>query len=164
MTNSIRIIGGSAHPEFAEQICAHVGVELCKTRLVRFSNENMMVQILENVREADVFVIQPSCPPVSDGILELLITIDALRHASARRITAVLPYFPYARSDKKDQPRISITARLMADLLETAGAHRVLTMDLHAPQVQGFFRIPVDQLKAAPIICDHLSNTRTLDD
>ena len=123
-----------------------------------------MVQILENVREADVFVIQPSCPPVSDGILELLITIDALRHASARRITAVLPYFPYARSDKKDQPRISITARLMADLLETAGAHRVLTMDLHAPQVQGFFRIPVDQLKAAPIICDHLRNTRSLDD
>jgi len=118
---------------------------------------------LENVREADVFVIQPSCPPVSDGILELLITIDALKHASARRITAVLPYFPYARSDKKDQPRISITARLMADLLEAAGADRVLTMDLHAPQVQGFFRIPVDQLRAAPILCDHLRDTRTLD-
>lgn len=164
MTNTIRIIGGSAHPEFADQICAHLGVDRCETRLVRFSNENLMVQILENVREADVFVIQPSCPPVSDGILELLITIDALKHASARRITAVLPYFPYARSDKKDQPRISITARLLADLLETAGADRVLTMDLHAPQVQGFFRIPVDQLKAAPIICDHLRSTRQLDD
>lgn len=164
MTNTIRIIGGSAHPEFADQICAHLAVDRCETRLVRFSNENLMVQILENVREADVFVIQPSCPPVSDGILELLITIDALKHASARRITAVLPYFPYARSDKKDQPRISITARLLADLLETAGADRVLTMDLHAPQVQGFFRIPVDQLKAAPIICDHLRSTRQLDD
>ncbi len=163
MANSIRVIGGSAHPAFAERICAHLGVDLCKTKLTRFSNENLMVQILENVREADVFVVQPSCPPVSDGILELLITIDALRHASARRITAVLPYFPYTRSDKKDKPRISITARLMADLLETAGADRVLTMDLHAPQVQGFFRVPVDQLKAAPILCDHLRATRNLD-
>ena len=139
-------------------------MDRCKTRIVRFSNENLMVQILENVREADVFVIQPSCSPVSDGILELLITIDALRHASARRITAILPYFPYSCSDKKDQPRISITARLMADLLETAGADRILTMDLHAPQVQGFFRIPVDQLKAAPLICDHLRATRKLED
>ncbi|TBX99065.1 ribose-phosphate diphosphokinase [Rhizobium laguerreae] len=163
MTSNIRIIGGSAHPEFTDQICGHIGVDRCKTRLVRFSNENLMVQILENVRDADVFVVQPSCPPVSDGILELLITIDALKHASARRITAVLPYFPYARSDKKDQPRISITARLMADLLETAGADRVLTMDLHAPQVQGFFRFPVDQLKAAPILCDHLRSTRDLE-
>lgn len=164
MANDIRIIGGSAHPAFAAEICRHLNVGQCKTRLVRFSNENMMVQIEENVRESDVFVIQPSCTPVSDGILELLITIDALKHASARRITAVLPYFPYARSDKKDQPRISITARLMADLLEAAGADRVLTMDLHSPQVQGFFRVPVDQLQAAPIICDHLRETRTLDD
>ena len=122
MSKNIRIIGGSAHPEFTEQICAHLGVDRCETRLVRFSNENLLIQILENVREADVFLIQPSCSPVSDGILELLITIDALKHASAKRITAVLPYFPYSRSDKKDQPRISVTARLMADLLETAGA------------------------------------------
>ena len=164
MTNSIRIISGSAHPAFAAQVCRHLGVALCKTRVVRFSNENILVQIEENVRESDAFVIQPSCPPVSDGIVELLITIDALKHASARRVTAVLPYFPYARSDKKDQPRISITARLMADLLETAGADRVLTMDLHSPQVQGFFRIPVDQLQAAPILCDHLRNTRDLSD
>lgn len=164
MTNSIRIISGSAHPAFAAQVCRNLGVELCKTRVVRFSNENILVQIEENVRESDAFVIQPSCPPVSDGIVELLITIDALKHASARRITAVLPYFPYARSDKKDQPRISITARLMADLLETAGADRVLTMDLHSPQVQGFFRIPVDQLQAAPILCDHLRANRDLSD
>lgn len=164
MVDTIRIISGSAHPAFAEQVCKQIGVELCKTRVVRFSNENILVQIEENVRETDAFVIQPSCPPVSDGILELLITIDALKHASARRITAVLPYFPYARSDKKDQPRISITARLMADLLETAGADRVLTMDLHSPQVQGFFRIPVDQLQAAPILCDHLRDNRDLAD
>lgn len=164
MIDSIRIISGSAHPAFAEQVCRHLGVELCKSRSLRFSNENILVQIEENVRESDAFVIQPSCTPVSDGIMELLITIDALKHASARRITAVLPYFPYARSDKKDQPRISITARLIADLLETAGAHRVLTMDLHSPQVQGFFRIPVDQLQAAPILCDHLRESRELAD
>ena len=114
-----------------------------------------MVQIEENVRECDTFVIQTMAPPVNEGIMELLITIDALKHASAARVTAVLPYFPYARSDKKDKPRVSITARLMADLLMTAGADRVLTMDLHSPQIQGFFRIPVDQLKAVRLICDH---------
>ncbi len=162
MSRDIKIIGGSAHPQLARNICRHLGTELCPTRVVRFSNENLMVQIEENVREADVFVVQPSCPPVSDGIVELLITIDALRHASAARITAVLPYFPYARSDKKDRPRISISARLMADLLETAGADRVLTMDLHSPQVQGFFRIPADQLQAAPILCDYLTSHRDL--
>jgi ribose-phosphate pyrophosphokinase len=160
----IRILGGSAHPDLARSICEYLGVEPSPTSVVRFSNENMMVQIEENVREADVFVIQPSCPPVSDGIVELLITIDALKHASAARITAVLPYFPYARSDKKDRPRISITARLMADLIETAGAHRVLTMNLHSPQVQGFFRIPADQLLAHPIVCDHLRAHRDLRD
>ena len=164
MTNAIRVISGSANPAFAQKICDRLGVGLCKTEVVRFSNENILVQIDENVRETDVFVIQPSCPPVSDGLIELLITIDTLKHASARRITAVLPYFPYVRSDKKDRPRISITARLMADLLETAGANRVLTMDLHSPQVQGFFRVPSDQLIAAPILCDHLSRTRDLTD
>jgi ribose-phosphate pyrophosphokinase len=117
----------------------------------------MLVQIEDNVREDDVFFIQTSCPPVSDGILEMLITIDALKHASAGRITAVIPYFPYSRSDKKDRPRVSITARLMADLIETAGADRVLTMDLHAPQIEGFFRIPVDQLIAAPLMCRYLA-------
>src|SRR5215470_8644365 len=162
MIGEIKVISGSSHPELGRDICKHLGIDLCRSTVVRFSNENMLVQIEENVREADVFVIQPSCTPVSDGIIELLITIDALKHASAGRITAVLPYFPYARSDKKDRPRISITARLMADLLQTAGADRVLTMNLHSPQVQGFFRIPADQLQAAPILCDYLRESRNL--
>jgi ribose-phosphate pyrophosphokinase len=162
MIGDIKVIGGTAHPELARDICKHLGIDVCRSTVVRFSNENLLVQIEENVREADVFVIQPSCPPVSDGIIELLMTIDALRHASAGRITAVLPYFPYVRSDKKDRPRVSITARLMADLLETAGANRVLTMDLHSPQVQGFFRIPADQLQAVPILCDYLRQSRDL--
>ena len=162
MVGTVKVISGTAHPELAKDICKHLGGDLCRTTVVRFSNENMLVQIDENVREADVFVIQPSCPPVSDGIIELLMTIDALKHASAGRITAVLPYFPYARSDKKDRPRVSITARLMADLLQTAGADRILTMNLHSPQVQGFFRVPVDQLQAAPILCDYLRESRSL--
>ena len=162
MIGAVKVISGTAHPELARDICKHLGADLCRTTVVRFSNENMLVQIDENVREADVFVIQPSCPPVSDGIIELLMTIDALKHASAGRITAVLPYFPYARSDKKDRPRVSISARLMADLLQTAGADRILTMNLHSPQVQGFFRIPTDQLQAAPLLCDYLRESRDL--
>jgi len=162
MISAIKVIGGTAHPELARDICEHLGTDLCRSTVVRFSNENLLVQIEENVREADVFIIQPSCPPVSDGIIELLMTIDALKHASAGRITAVLPYFPYVRSDKKDRPRVSITARLMADLLATAGANRVLTMNLHSPQVQGFFRVPADQLQAAPILCDYLRQSRDL--
>ena len=162
MIGPVKVISGSAHPELARDICGHLGSDLCRSTVLRFSNENMLVQIEENVREADVFVIQPSCPPVSDGIIELLMTIDALSHASAGRITAVLPYFPYVRSDKKDRPRVSITARLMVDLLETAGANRVLTINLHSPQVQGFFRIPADQLQAEPILCDYLRQSRDL--
>ncbi|HZR80525.1 MAG TPA: ribose-phosphate pyrophosphokinase [Candidatus Binatia bacterium] len=164
MIGEIKVISGSAHPQLGRDICSHLGIALCRSTVVRFSNENMLVQIDENVREQDVFVIQPSCAPVSDGIIELLMTIDALKHASAGRITAVVPYFPYARSDKKDRPRISITARLMADLIQAAGAHRVVTMDLHSPQVQGFFRIPADQLQAAPILCDYLRQSRDLAD
>jgi ribose-phosphate pyrophosphokinase len=159
MDGNLKIFSGSAHPALARAICDHVGIELGRSRTHRFSNENLKVRIDENVREQDVFVLQPSCPPVSEGIMELLIMIDALRSASARRITAVMPYFPYVRSDKKDEPRISITARLMADLLETAGADRVLTMDLHSPQVQGFFRVPADQLSATPLICAELLKT-----
>ena len=162
MKNGIKIIAGSAHPELAKEVCDHLGVPLCPTRLVKFSNENMMFQVLENVREADVFVIQPSCPPVSEGIIEALMMIDALKHASASRVTAVMPYFPYARSDKKDKARISITARLMADLLETAGADRMIVMNLHSAQVQGFFRIPVDHLNAAPLVCEYLKANRDL--
>ena len=164
MQGEIKVVAGSSHPELAKSICAHLGLAVARSHVVRFANENLMVQIDENVREADVFVIQTSCPPVSDGILELLITIDALRHASAARVTAVIPYFPYVRSDKKDRPRISIAARLMADLLETAGAKRVLTMDLHAPQVQGFFHVPTDHMNATAILCDHLARTRDLRD
>ena len=164
MQAEMKIFSGSAHPELAKAICEKLGLPLGLSRVDRFSNENMLIQIEESVREADVFVIQPSCTPVSDGILELLMLIDALKHASAARITAVTPYFPYVRSDKKDQPRISITARLMADLLETAGADRVLTTDLHAPQTQGFFRVPADQLIAAPMICEYLRQNRDLQD
>jgi len=151
------VFAGRSHPALTEGIYHHLDLPLGRSEVVEFSNENLMVRILENVRECDVFYVQTSSSPVSDHLVETLVAIDALKSASAARVTAVLPYFPYARSDKKDQPRISITARLVADLLETAGADRVLTMDLHSPQIQGFFRKPVDQLKAAPVICDYLS-------
>lgn len=162
MPNDIKLISGTSHEQFSRAIADHLSLPLSKTEIIRFGNENIMFQCKENVRESDVFVVQSSCSPLSDYIVELLIIIDALKHASARRITAVLPYFFYARSDKKDRPRISITARLMADLLETAGADRVLTMNLHSPQVGGFFRIPVDQLNATPLVCDHLRTTTSL--
>ena len=164
MFGEMKVFSGSSHPELARGIATHMGMPLGRLKVTRFSNENIKVKVEENVREADVFVIQSSCPPVSDNLMELLILIDALKFASAARITAVLPYFPYARSDKKDEARISITARLVADLLETAGADRVLTMTLHAPQILGFFRKPADQLLATPILSNYfkskdLSNT-----
>jgi ribose-phosphate pyrophosphokinase len=156
MTRPIKIFSGSSHPTLALAICDALGQPLSVSKTLKFSNENLLVQVEENVREADVFVVQTASAPLHDHVMELLILIDALKHASAARITAVLPYMPYVRSDKKDRPRISITARLMADLLETAGAQRVLLMDLHAPQIQGFFRMPADHLAAAPLICDYL--------
>lgn len=152
---NLKVFSGRAHPDFAREVCAHLGVPLGNADIFKFSNDNTFVKINESVREDDVFVIQPSCYPVNDGFMELVIMIDALKRASVRRLTAVLPYFPYARSDKKDQPRIPITARLIADILEVAGADRILTMDLHAPQIQGFFRIPVDHLTALPILAEH---------
>ncbi|HKA89636.1 MAG TPA: ribose-phosphate pyrophosphokinase [Haliangiales bacterium] len=152
---TLKVFSGSAHPSLARAICAHLRIPLGQSSSVRFTNENIKVKIEENVRDADVFVVQPSCPPVSDGLIELLIMLDALRSASAERITAILPYYPYVRSDKKDEPRISITARLVADLLETAGADRLITLDLHSPQVQGFIRVPSDQLTARSILVDH---------
>jgi len=155
MFGEMKVFSGSSHPDLARGIATHMGMPLGKLKITRFSNENIKVKIEENVRESDVFVIQTSCPPVSDNLLELLILIDALKFASAARITAVLPYFPYARSDKKDEARISITARLVADLLETAGADRVLTMTLHAPQILGFFRKPADQLLATPTLTNY---------
>lgn len=161
MNGTLKVFAARSHPTLAQEICGHLGIELGRSHAVRFSNENIMIQIDENVRGADVFVIHTSAPPVNEGLVELLIMIDALKHASAGRITAVIPYLPYVRSDKKDKPRISITARLVADLLQTAGADRVVTMDLHSPQIQGFFRIPVDHLQATPIIADYLT-TRDL--
>jgi ribose-phosphate pyrophosphokinase len=158
-STTLKIFAGSSHPALAKAIATEAGVPLGKATLTRFSNENIKVKIEENVRGKDVFVIQTSAPPLSDHIVELLIIIDALKFASASRITAVLPYFPYARSDKKDEARISITARLMADLLESAGADRVLTMTLHAPQILGFFRKPADQLLATPILKKHFAKS-----
>ena len=162
--DGLKVFSGSSHPALAREICDCLGIPLGRAHTTRFSNENLKVKIDENVREEDVFVVQTACPPLSENIVELLILLDALKHSSAGRVTAVLPYFPYARSDKKDEPRISITARLMADMLATAGADRVLTVDLHSPQIQGFFSMPADQLSGVPVLCerlkrDDLSNT-----
>lgn len=155
MNGELKIFSGNANTPLAHAICAHAGISLGKCEISKFSNENIKVKILESVRGKDVFIIQPSSCPVNEGIMELLILIDAIKHASASRITAVTPYFPYVRSDKKDEPRISITARLMMDLLNTAGADRVMTINLHAPQIQGFSRIPVDHLLAGKLFCDY---------
>lgn len=153
----LKVFSGTSNPELAKEICDCLLIPLGNAQIIRFANDNIFVQVQENVREKDVFVVQTSAPPVNDHIMELLIMIDALRSASAARVTAVLPYFPYARSDKKDQPRVSITARLVADLLETAGAHRVLTMGLHSPQIHGFFNIPTDHLLATKPLCDYFA-------
>jgi ribose-phosphate pyrophosphokinase len=155
MIDELKIFAGNSNVSLAEEICASLGSALSQLEISRFSNDNLHVQVRENVRERDVFVVQSFTQPVSEHIMELFITLDALRSASARRITAVIPYYSYARSDKKDAPRISITGRLMADLIVTAGADRVLTMDLHADQVHGFFSVPVDHLTAIPTIADH---------
>lgn len=155
MSTDLKIFSGSANPQLTKSICHTLGIGPSRLAVSRFSNDNLFVQIRENVREKDVFVIQSFTTPVSDTIMELFIILDALRSASARRITAVIPYFSYARSDKKDAPRISIAGRLMADLIKTAGANRVLTMDLHSDAVHGFFSIPVDHLTAIPYFVDH---------
>lgn len=155
MHRELKVFSGNSNKRLAKEICRNLDIPLSKLEISRFSNDNLFVQVQENVREKDVFVVQSFSRPVSSHIMELLITLDALRSASAKRITAVVPYYSYARSDKKDAPRISIAGRLMADLFKTAGANRVLTMDLHADSVHGFFSIPVDHLTAIPIICDH---------
>jgi ribose-phosphate pyrophosphokinase len=155
MQDQLKVFSGSSNATLALEICDYLKLDLSSLSISRFSNDNLFVKIQENVRERDVFVIQSFTEPVSNHIMELLIILDALRSASARRITAVIPYYSYARSDKKDAPRISITGRLIADLLRTAGANRVLTMDLHSDQVHGFFSIPVDHLTAIPTIADH---------
>ncbi len=162
MGNPLKVFAGNSNPDLARNICSHLGVDPGLIEFVCFSNENIKVKICENVRGCDVFFIQTSAPSVSDNLMELLIAIDALKYASAGRITAVLPYYPYALADSKDEPRISIAGRLMADLITEAGADRILTMTLHSPQIVGFSRIPVDQLSGVPIICTHYSEL-TLD-
>ena len=149
------ILSGNANQELAVAICDALGQTLGEAEVFAFSNQNIFVRICENVRERDVFLVQPGAMPVNDNVMELLIMIDAVRRASAGRITAVVPYFPYGRSDKKDQPRVPITARLMANLIETAGADRVLTIDLHAGQIQGFFNVPTDELTALNLLAEH---------
>jgi ribose-phosphate pyrophosphokinase len=150
--SDLAIFAGRAHPQLAREICASLETPLGACDVFEFANENIFVRIQENVRSRDVFLVQPLISPVNTRVMELLIMIDAFRRASAGRITAVIPYYAYGRSDKKDQPRVPITARLLANLIETAGADRVLTVDLHAGQIQGFFNIPVDELTATYIL------------
>ena len=150
-----KIFCGSANPALANAICRYLGVELGRAEHGRFSDGETRYQILENVRGADVFVVQPCSHPVDFHLMQLLLMIDAFKRASAWRITAVIPYYPYARQDRKDKPRVAISAKLVADLLETAGSSRVLTLDLHAPQIQGYFNIPVDHLFASPVLVEY---------
>ncbi|MFQ5861048.1 MAG: ribose-phosphate diphosphokinase [Dehalococcoidia bacterium] len=149
--DELKVFTGSAHPELTRSVCEYLGIPLGRAETFKFSNDNTFVRILENIRQQDVFIVQPTSSPVNDNLMELLIMIDAAKRASAGRITAVLPYYGYGRTDKKDQPRVPITARLVADLLTAAGAQRLLTVDLHAGQIQGFFNIPVDELTAQPM-------------
>jgi ribose-phosphate pyrophosphokinase len=155
VNGDLSIFSGNAHPDLARAVCRYLGVDLGKADIIQFSNENLFVKINQNVREQDVFVVQPTYPNVNRSVMELLIMLDALKRASASRVTAVIPYFAYGRSDKKDQPRVPITARLLADMIQVAGADRVLTLDLHAGQVQGFFKIPVDELTAVYLLSDY---------
>ncbi len=150
--DELKVFTGNAHPALAKAVTEYLDIPLGSCEVFQFSNENIFVRILENVRERDTFVIQPICSPVNKNLVELLIMLDALKRASAGRITAVVPYYGYGRTDKKDQPRVPITARLVADLLTVAGANRLLTVDLHAEQIQGFFNIPVDELTALNLL------------
>jgi ribose-phosphate pyrophosphokinase len=152
----MKIFSGSAHPALAQKICQSVGMTLGEAVVSSFPDGESRVKIDENIRGRDIFIVQPTCPPTNQNIMELLIMIDAARRASAYRITAVIPYFGYARQDRKDQPRVPITAKLVANLLHAAGANRVLTLDLHAQQIQGFFDIPVDHLYAAPVLIRYI--------
>jgi ribose-phosphate pyrophosphokinase len=152
----LKVFTGRSHPTLTQEICGLLGIEPGRISLYSFSDGENYVQIDENVRGADVFVIQPTSPPVNDNLMELLIMLDAFKRSSARRVTAVLPYYGYARQDRKDKPRVPITSKLVADLITAAGADRVLTVDLHASQIQGFFNIPVDHLFAAPVIVRHI--------
>ena len=161
--DDLKIFTGNANPALAQGICDYMEMPLGKAEVFQFSNENIFVRILENVRECDVFVIQPISSPVNTSLMELLIMLDALERASAGRVTAVIPYYGYGRTDKKDQPRVPITARLIADMLTVAGADRILAVDLHAPQIQGFFTIPVDELTALYILGGYIHDKKLKD-
>ena len=154
--SNLKVFSGKANLPLANEICDHLGVSLGKVKLTRFSDGEVNFQILENVRGTDVFIIQPTSPPVNENLMELLIMIDAFKRASAQRITAVVPYYGYARQDRKDRPRVPLSSKLVGDLLTSAGAQRLLTMDLHAGQIQGFYNIPVDHLFPMPIFLDHI--------
>lgn len=156
----LKVFSGNAHPTLAQDVCSHLGIEQGKCEVFKFSNDNTFVRILENIREKDVFLIQPIAAPVNDNLMELWIMIDAAKRASAGRITAVMPYYAYGRTDKKDQPRVAITSRMIADFTTAAGADRVLTIDLHAGQIQGFFNIPLDELTAMPILVQYFKDSR----
>ena len=155
--DELKVFTGNGHPELAKSVCEYLDIPLGQAEVFKFANDNTFVRIHENIRQRDVFIIQPTCFPVNDNLMELLIMIDACKRASAGRITAVVPYYGYGRTDKKDQPRVPITARLVADLLTAAGADRLLTVDLHAGQIQGFFNIPVDELTTLPLMGDYFA-------
>ena len=163
-SEDLKVFTGNSHPQLAKDICEQLNMPLGACEVFKFSNDNTFVRIQESVRELDVFLVQPSSVPVNDSIMELLIMIDAAKRASAGRITAVMPYYGYGRSDKKDQPRVPITARLVANLIETAGADRLMTVDLHAGQIQGFFNIPVDELTAISMLARHFKEKELGDD
>lgn len=156
MPQGLKLISGNAHRMLSQEVADNLNTSLCNADITAFSDGELMVQINENVRGSDAFVIQPTCPPVNDNLMELLLIIDALKRASAGRITAVIPYYGYARQDRKAQPRVPISSKLVADLITAAGANRVLTVDLHAGQIQGFFNIPVDHLYALPVLLDYV--------
>jgi len=156
--SDMKLFSGNSNPALAKAVAKHLGAQLGKIEVGKFSEGEIRVKFCENIRGADIFLLQSTCPPVNDGWMELLIMIDAARRASARRITAVIPYYSYARQDRKDQPRVPITAKLVANLLEAAGVNRVLTMDLHADQIQGFFDIPLDHLMALPVFVKHMKS------
>ncbi len=156
--NKLAVFTGNAHPELAKDICDYLKINVSDAMVGRFSEGEVRVKINDNIRGKDVFIVQPTCPPVNENLVELLVMIDALKRASSKRITAVMPYFGYARQDRKDQPRVPISAKLVANLLTTAGANRVLTMDLHAGQIQGFFDIPVDHLFAVGVFIEYIQS------
>jgi ribose-phosphate pyrophosphokinase len=163
MPEGMKLFTGNAHKELAKEVAGYLGMAVGDATVSTFSDGEIMVHINENVRGADVFVLQPTCMPVNHNIMELLLMVDALKRASAKRITAVIPYYGYARQDRKVQPRVPISAKLVADLITAAGTSRVLTVDLHAAQIQGFFNIPVDNLYAAPVLLDHVQKNYNLE-